>query len=75
MGYRGQTDQSGLPHHVHINQPSCADDGKGALDYIVNCFAAGVDKLKLKATDKQYLTYMREGIPSGAKQQRRQWPS
>ena len=49
--------------YISTNHP---DDGKGALDYIVNCFAAGVDKLKLKATDKQYLTYMREGIPSGA---------
>ena len=49
--------------YISTNHP---DDGKGALDYIVGCFAAGVDKLKLKATDKQYLTYMREGIPSGA---------
>ena len=43
--------------YISTNHP---DDGKGAIDYIVGCFAAGVDKLKLKATDKQYLTYMRE---------------
>ena len=49
--------------YISTNHP---DDGKGAIDYIVGCFAAGVHKLKLKATDKQYLTYMREGIPSGA---------
>ena len=42
------------------------DDGKAALDYIMGCFGAGTDELKLKSIDYEYKKYEREGIPPNA---------
>ena len=61
-----------------------AGDGKAAVDYVMGCFSAGDDVLKLKAVDKDYKKIERDGLPVGGNvdecnkiahlQRRRLWP-
>ena len=52
-----------LISHISTNHE---DDGHGALEYILGCFAAGANVSKLKAADKEYKTIERNGIPPDA---------